>query len=371
MRTSVRVPRAALQKARAVTIAALAPFRNEPVPRPVDDDFSALYRRYRPQLIRYVTHHFGPRDADEITQEALTRALRSLETDRTEAETWAWLVRVARNVAHDLARARRICEATDDGAVLADDVPDDGILPEPAALLDERRRLVRRALKMLPPSQRRILVLYEVDELNCPAIAGLVGSTEDAVRKALQRARRRFAAEVRALSGGSLGTVAFWLRGLRRKAVKTMPAASASTAALCAIVGTVAVSVTVSPAVPRELSPRLAPPVASSRPNDVLDDASGLRDRAAMPLRASRSGGRSDIAPPSDAPREDDNTTRVKVGDLPGPLAPGERTVVVVEVSTPYTTRLEVRKEIESEDRPGIVCYLEHVECESETKPGK
>ena len=133
-----------------MTIAALAPFRSEPVRRPIDDEFSRLYRHYRPQLFRYITHHFGCRDADEITQEALTRALRSMDTNRTEAETWAWLIRVARNVAHDIARSRRICDATEDGAMPADDVCDDTILPEPAALLDEKRRLVRHALKELP-----------------------------------------------------------------------------------------------------------------------------------------------------------------------------------------------------------------------------
>lgn len=334
-----------------MTIAALAPFRKQPV-RPVDDDFSALYRQYHPQLIRYVTHHFGPRDADEITQEALTRALRSMERDRSEAETWAWLVRVARNVAHDLARSRRICEATDDDAVLANDLPDDAILPEPAALLDERRRLVRRALKSLPATQRRILVLYEVDELNCPAIARLVGSNEYAVRKALQRARSRFAAEIRALSGGTLGSVTFWLRGLRRRGAKLVPAASASTA-LCAVLGSVAVTVSVQPAPPMLLSPKVAPPVASSA--SEADIGRVRTDLAAKVDRASRSGRAGGPATPEQPPAE-------KKPDIKLPKTPfsggSDPTRYQVAVDLPTGHRFETYVNHDPGDDSGPLCDL-------------
>lgn len=347
-----------------MTIAALAPFRSAPVAPPVDEDFAGLYREYRPQLLRYVTHHFGFRDADEITQETLTRALRALDRNRSEAETWAWLVRVARNVAHDLARARRICEATDDDAVLANDVADDAILPEPAALLDERRRLVRRALTMLPPSQRRILVLYEVDELNCPAIARLVGSTEDAVRKALQRARRRFATEVRALGGGSAaGSFGFWLRGLRRRGVKLMPAASASTA-ICALLGTVALTVVAHPVPQRLLSPALTSPVASSvRELDHGSAGTAVGRNAAAHAPHAAGNGSSATAPSGS---DGDNATKVHLVVPTTPLSPGQRTTLVAPtVYTPYGT-VHWRYDVEVEDRPGVVCSLEQVECEYE-----
>ena len=342
-----------------MTIAALAPFRSAPVRRPVDDDFSRLYRQYRPQLLRYITHHFGPRDADEITQEALTRALRLMDTDRTEAETWAWLVRVSRNVAHDMARARRLCESTDDDTVLANDVVDDAALPEPAALLNERRRLVRNALKELPPSQRRILVLYEVDELNCPAIARLVGSTEDAVRKALQRARRRFAAEVRALGGGTAGSFVFWLRGLRRRSIKAAPAASST--ALCALVGTVALTVSIQPATPMELSPRLAPPVASSAPEHELGPAGAVRKVAAT---ATATRPTSSATPETEVTPTDDGTKGlIELPDTPfDPDAGPTRTRVIVYV--PFNGQQEINNEYTPSEADPVVCSLEVVfEC--------
>lgn len=348
-----------------MTIAALVPLRAEPAPQPVEDDFTDLYRQYRPQLLRYVTHHFGPRDADEIAQEALTRALRSLDRNRSEAETWAWLVRVARNVAHDLARARRICDATDDDTVLASDAHDDTVLPEPAALLDEKRRLVRSALKMLPPSQRRILVLYEVDELNCPAIARLVGSTEDAVRKALQRARRRFAAEVRALGGGTCGSVAWWLRGLRRRSLKAMPAASASTA-IVALVGTVAITVSGGqPAPHRELTPELTSPVAASAP-EAERPAARPAVRRSAPVRADRTAVRPttvQVAPPKgDA---DKDTGMIKLTPPKTPLHQ-EQNLRVEIVKTPWTTVYYEFEHGAPSEGQTVLCGTALVDCETE-----
>ena len=351
--------RAAPPKARAVTIAALAPFPSAPVAPPVEDDFARLYRQYRPQLLRYITHHFGPRDADEITQEALTRALRAMDRNRSEGETWAWLVRVARNVAHDMARSRRICESTDDAAVLAKDVADDTSLPEPAALLNERRHLVRRALRMLPPSQRRILVLYEVDELNCPAIAGLVGSTEDAVRKALQRARRRFAAEVRALGGGTAGSFAFWLGALRRRAVKAVPAASASTTALCAIIGSVAVTVSVQPARPVQLSPSYASPMAAASAS--ASEARQAVTRASVLRMPAASAARADAVRPT-TPGEPAVAKPLGAVTVKMPVSPGSEPIDNhITVPTPLGP-LDLDTEYVPSDEAGLVCSF--VTCE-------
>ena len=334
--------------------AALAPYPGDVSPRPAEDDeFTGLYRQYHPQLFRYITHHFGPRDADEITQEAMARALRSLDRARTDAETWAWLIRVARTVAHDLARGRRICDATDDDAVLMNDPHDDAVLPEPAVLLDERRRIVRRALKMLPPSQRRILLLYEVDELNCPAIARLVGSTEDAVRKALQRARRRFATEIRTIGGGVCGSVIGLLRGsfrLRRK-VRGLPAASASTT-LYVIAGTLAITVSAHPAV-RDLRPDVSAPIAVSTSSR---DLGGAVELAGASAARHAGGGSGAAAVRHSAPAAPDNgRLRIPVT----PLSPGHHTKVAhYEVELPVLGHTEVDDEMTTGD--GVVCHVDN-----------
>jgi RNA polymerase sigma-70 factor (ECF subfamily) len=337
----------------------VAPVPTEPS-RSSDDEFTGLYRQYHPQLLRYVTCHFGPRDADEIAQEALTRALRSLDRRRTEAETWAWLVRVARNIACDLARARRLCEATDDDTVLHDEVPADAALPEPALLLDERRSLVRRALKSLPATQRRILVLYEVDELNCPTIAQLVGSTEYAVRKALQRARRTFANEVRALGGGAVAVV-WGVRGVFRRRPRGLSAAAAGTA-VCAFAGTVVFSVGVTPA-PEAAAPRLDRGVTASASTRDARDAVPVRAATTRAVRRAAAGGSAGGAfrqPRVTAPRPD---ALVRVPRTP--VSPGSRTRIHRELQTPVGTTIVVDETISASDNGhGVVCTLPSVQCD-------
>lgn len=321
-----------------------------------DDDFTDLYRRYHPQLLRYVTAHFGPRDADEIAQEALARALRALDRRRTEPETWAWLVRVARNLACDHARSRRLCEATDDATVLHDAPIEETAQPEPALLLNERRGLVRRALKSLPPSQRRILVLYEVDELNCPTIAQLVGSTEYAVRKALQRARRSFAAEVQALGGGASALI-WGLRTAFRRRPRGLSALTASTA-ICAIAGSVVLTVTVNPA-PQVLHPGLAEPVASA----TAESGHGgvryaiLRLAGAGPTRggASRAVGK-----PSGSGT--DGTVGIRIPRTP--LSPGEKSSWAYEVDVPLVGPVGWEHTTVTEPGDDTICSLPQVSCD-------
>ncbi|MDQ1712981.1 MAG: polymerase sigma-70 factor, subfamily [Frankiaceae bacterium] len=337
-----------------MSTALVEPLPDEPSHYP-DDDFTDLYRRYHPQLLRYVTCHFGPRDADEIAQEALTRALRALDRRRSDGETWAWLVRVARNIACDVARSRRFCEATDDDAVLHDTPIEETAQPEPAVLLNERRGLVRRALKALPPSQRRILVLYEVDELNCPTIAQLVGSTEYAVRKALQRARRSFAAEVQALGGGA-SAIVWGLRAALRRRPRGVSALTASTA-LCAFAGSLVLSVTVD-AAPHVVRPHLAEPVASATTETGHGTAGSVTARVAA-ARATRGTGARAVAVARPG------TQSGAVVRVPRtPLSPGQRTKVRYTVYVPVVGPVFVENELVTRPSEGIVCSRPEIDCD-------
>ena len=204
-------------------------------------------------------------------------------------------------------------------------------------------------------------MLYEVDELNCPAIARLIGSTEDAVRKALQRARRRFAHEVSALTGGSFGSVLLWLRrnGLRR-GLKAMPAASASTA-LVAFVGTVALTVSVNPAPERLLPNGTATRMAvSSRDLGVnldLGPAGGNASRHVV-----RGTSASATAPTTNvrAPRQQPQGS-VAV-PVPAPLSDPEYYWVKTGVDTPVGYMPVIVKSTNDSD-PGVVCSLDAVWC--------
>src|SRR4051812_34978883 len=114
-----------------------------------------FYQTYRARLQHYVIRHFGPRDADEVTQETLVRAVTTIDLDRPEYESWAWLTMVARNLSIDLARRRAKCEVSADGGVMydVDAAPDD---PELVAIRNAEHTLVRQAFDRVPQCQRRV-----------------------------------------------------------------------------------------------------------------------------------------------------------------------------------------------------------------------
>jgi RNA polymerase sigma-70 factor (ECF subfamily) len=162
-------------------------------------DFDALYRRLWAPLMQHALRTFGARDAEEITQETFLRSYSSLDLTRSEGEMWVWLTTVARNVATDVRRRRKHCDA-------AAELPEvhesrTAHLPEAAALASEKRRLLRRELDGLPELQRTMVLLHELEGRRLSEIAEILGLSEPCVRKSLQRVRRRLAHRLDVLRG--------------------------------------------------------------------------------------------------------------------------------------------------------------------------
>jgi RNA polymerase sigma factor (sigma-70 family) len=127
-------------------------------------------------------------DAEDVVQEATLRAFLSLSSLRDPDRFEAWLCGIAVNVAK-----MRLRRAATEARVLGSSRPDQVVLPG-----DERELLdvVRRALELLPPAKRDVVLLHYVDGLSCDEIAALVGSTPGAVRVRLHRARAQLRQEL-------------------------------------------------------------------------------------------------------------------------------------------------------------------------------
>jgi RNA polymerase sigma-70 factor, ECF subfamily len=148
-------------------------------------------------------------DAEDVLQEALLNAWRRLETFESRSSFRAWLYRIAANASLDALRNRRrrllpqhrgvpTAVLVGEGTV-RDDAPwlepyPDSLLPETspeaAAELRESVRLAfLRALQVLPPRQRAVLILRDVLDWPASDVAKMLESTVPAVNSALQRAR--------------------------------------------------------------------------------------------------------------------------------------------------------------------------------------
>lgn len=138
-------------------------------------------------------------DAEDLSQEAIARAIEREGQLGDPAGAEGWLFRIATTVALDhLRRETRIRKVTD----LVDplrvrDVPATapaGADPEATAIRrDDVRFAVVVALQALSPRQRAVVVLHDVCDRSLAEVAAAVGSNPNAVKALLHRARQALA----------------------------------------------------------------------------------------------------------------------------------------------------------------------------------
>ena len=147
-------------------------------------DFETLIRDEEPRLTARLAFALGGdrHAAEDVRQEAFTRAWRSLPRDLDPAAQRAWLRRTADNLAIDelRRRMRRPVVALDDAPALA--APDGAGEPDAA----------REALAGLTAHERFVLLLRFEAGFSHAETAQLLDISEDAARKRVARARRAF-----------------------------------------------------------------------------------------------------------------------------------------------------------------------------------
>lgn len=130
--------------------------------------------------------------SEDIAQETFLRGWQQLPRMSHPDSFLPWLRQVARNRAIDHLRALRYRRGGEDPGQLAD--PDAG--PEQTLLHAEEAALLAQALDELPVESREILLLFYREDQSSRAVAALLGMSDAAVRKRLQRARDSLRGEV-------------------------------------------------------------------------------------------------------------------------------------------------------------------------------
>ena len=161
------------------------------------DSFGILVRRHRNRAFSVAYHVVRNReDALDISQEAFARAFTSLPTFKGEASFTTWLHRIVVNLAIDsMRRKQRAGIVTyDDTRVMAGERDADLTAPEdPATALETKQvqSLLARGIAQLPPAQRAVLVLREIEGMSYEEISRAVGCTLGTVMSRLFYARRK------------------------------------------------------------------------------------------------------------------------------------------------------------------------------------
>jgi RNA polymerase sigma factor (sigma-70 family) len=145
--------------------------------------FEEIVRRYGAGLRRYAAGIVGGR-AEDVTQDAFSKALLALRRGDKEIELRPWLFRIVRNTALNDLR-----DSPPSPRELAETIAGDG---SPAEQLERREELVEliQRLQALPEAQRAAIVMRELEGLGHEEIAAALGLSGGAARQAIYRARR-------------------------------------------------------------------------------------------------------------------------------------------------------------------------------------
>jgi RNA polymerase sigma-70 factor (ECF subfamily) len=135
-----------------------------------------------------------PAEAQDAAQEALVRLWRN--RDRVvPGGAKPWLMRTVHNLCIDRIRKRKVrCEV--DGGEQVDRRSDDNPGPGRLAESVELGRTIRRALAALPPEDRAVVLMREVQGMSYEEIAGALAVPLGTLKARLHRARDRLRARL-------------------------------------------------------------------------------------------------------------------------------------------------------------------------------
>jgi RNA polymerase sigma factor (sigma-70 family) len=147
-----------------------------------DAAFEEIVRRYRRPLDRFAAGIVGGR-AEDVTQDAFSKALLALRGSEAEIELRPWLYRIVRNTALNDLRDREPAAAQ-----LSEALPGARSAAAEVESREELRDLMAR-LRALPEPQRAALVMRELEGLSHEEIAAALGVSGGAARQTIYRAR--------------------------------------------------------------------------------------------------------------------------------------------------------------------------------------
>ena len=146
-----------------------------------NEAFDALLERHKDRVFVYITHSVkNPDMADDIFQETFVKAIMTIKQGRyvDTGHFPAWLTRIAHNLIIDSfrqARAENLQSTDDEGInILNRKELSDGTV-EDAIITEQIHADVRRLIKVLPDTQREVLLMRYYKNMSFKEIADTTG----------------------------------------------------------------------------------------------------------------------------------------------------------------------------------------------------
>lgn len=159
------------------------------------DAYEVLVRRHQGRIYRIALRMVGdPHDAQDVAQDVVIQVWTALAGFTGRSSFTTWLYRIVVNRCVNQVQRRRWTRP-----VLDTDPPPAGGA-EDVVIAQYRARAAMAAVAALPPDQRAVIVLHQLEGLSYREVASVVNISEDAVRGRLHRARLNLLEALRAWS---------------------------------------------------------------------------------------------------------------------------------------------------------------------------
>jgi RNA polymerase sigma-70 factor (ECF subfamily) len=155
--------------------------------------FGQLYDHYNASVYRFLYYRLGAAHvAEDLMAETFLRALRGIASFKWQGRDFgAWLMTIARNLAHDHYKAARTRHELVTEDMSAHDSATEG--PENAVLDALTNQALLTALRSLPEEQQDCLVMRFLQGLSIAETARVLGRSDGAVKQLQLRAVRNLA----------------------------------------------------------------------------------------------------------------------------------------------------------------------------------
>ncbi len=159
--------------------------------------FEKLLTKHYPKILNFIYRLINNKQAaEDLTQEVFIKIYRSVKEYQPKAKFTTWAYTIARNLCLNYLRDHKhvklsldemVHEEDDDFKFEMEDKDSQG--PDEAALIQEKRDVVKKAIQTLPENQRIAIILLRYENLSYEEIAQTMKLSVSAVKSLLSRAK--------------------------------------------------------------------------------------------------------------------------------------------------------------------------------------
>ncbi len=162
--------------------------------------FEAIYERYKRKMFVYFRHMLGSKEsAEDAMHDLFIQLFDKASLFGGKAKFSSWLYAMARNLAYDLLRKRKVRYADslnasldfDNEAELIEFIQGREAAPDQELVAREMKDYLARAIEALDPREREVVVLCDIHEIPHQQVADILLCSPQSVPVMLFRAKQK------------------------------------------------------------------------------------------------------------------------------------------------------------------------------------